>query len=226
LTEFDKYVDPTVVLLKELENKPNSAIELWMNEVINGVNYTNFDVYFNLFYKNILQYMHLDINSINTSIWQDELYLQSVYTSLDAKYTDIDIFIINNTGSSNQYKDNKPLNNLAKYLNTKYNILVTQSIDNSIKCTFNLTVQQYGAISTRSKYIISVWSGSCTGCYNSLSKDYVKKWFFLSDIPTIHSTINSESINNNNIDKIKTYFDNLSQNKESLVAVDAIAEEE
>ena len=207
--EFDKYVDPTVVSLKDLKNKPSSAIELWMNKEINSVSYRNFDVYFSLFYNDILQHMHLDVNGINTSIWQDEPYLHSVYAALDTKYTDIDIFIINNTGNSNQYKDNKPLNDLAKYLNNKYNILVTKFVDNSIKCTSSLTVQQYGAISTHSKYVISVWSGSCTGCYNSLSKDYVKKWFFISDLPTLHTTINSESINNKNIDKIKTYFDAL-----------------
>jgi hypothetical protein len=216
--EMNKYLDPSVVSLRPLSQRPSNAIELWMDNEINGINFLQVDTYFNLFYKKILQYLNLDNTNINTSVWQKEPYLNSVYNTLDKKYTDIDIFIINNKGQSLQYSDNEPLNNLAKYLNTKFNIVVTNFIDDSIKYTTNLTVQEYGAISSHSKYVICVWSGSSVGCYNSYSKIYVKKWFFLGNLwgkQPIHAEVNSESLNNEHIHKIKTYFDNVyrTQNK-------------
>ena len=218
--EMNKYLESSVVSLRPLSQKPCDAIELFMGNEINGVNFLQVDAYFNLFYKKILQYLKLDNTKINTSVWQKEQYLNSVYNTLDKKYTDIDILIINNKGQSWQYLDNDPLNNLAKYLNTKFNIVVTNFIDDSIKYTTNLTVQEYGAISTRSKYVICVWSGSSVGCYNSYSKKYVKKWFFLGNLfgkQPVHRTVNSESLTNEHITKIKTYFDNVyrTQNKSS-----------
>jgi len=209
IKELSNYIDTDIVKLRSLAEKPSNAIELWMGRDIDNICHRNHDIYINLFYKKIVTIMSLEDKAIDTCLWQHEPYLESVYYTLDNSYKDIDIFIINNTGNSGQYSNNEPLNNLVKYLNTKFNVLVTSFIDETIQHTRNLTVQQYGAISTRSKYVICVVSGSAVGCYNSYSKEYVKKWFFISDCCITHSLVNSLNCTNNELDSIKCYFDSL-----------------
>jgi hypothetical protein len=183
--ELERYADPKVVTLKPLSNEvPSGAIGLWMGDPINGLTSTStsMEVYYDLFYKKILGHLGLDPANIDTSLYQDEPYLEDVYRKLDPKFKDIDILIINAEPQSKQFPyDKKQMNEMCMRLSKNYNIVTTTPVDDSIKCTTRdgLMLQDIGAISTRAKYIIAVYSGPITPCYNLLAKNNVKRWIIL-----------------------------------------------
>jgi hypothetical protein len=45
-----------------------------------------------------------------------------------------------------------------------------------------LSLQQIGAISTHARYIIGIDTGALTGCFNTYTKKYVKKWIIFGKI--------------------------------------------
>ena len=183
--ELERYIDNDIITLRTTNYRPRDAICLWMGCInFDKVNYSNFDIYFNLFYKNITTILNLDNKQINTSLYQDEEYLLDIYNSLDSKYKDIDILIINSVPYSGQIQYNKEeWDKMCIDLSKKYNIVTTTFVNNDIKCTFTdgLRLQDIGAISTHVKYIIAVHSGPIVPCYNSLTKKNVKKWFIFQD---------------------------------------------
>ena len=180
LSTLQSYTDPTVVQLKPLHGKPSSSIELWMGIDIDGVNHRNAEVYYDKFYKNILKYFGITDFSLSTSIWVDEPFLKSVYDSLDPKYKNIDILILNSIGRSGQYNNNRTLNDLVRYLTKRFNIVVSDPVDN-VTSAQDLSLQQIGAISTHAKYVISTCSGPQIPCFNRYTKEHVKKWFLVTD---------------------------------------------
>jgi hypothetical protein len=179
IKELERYVDPTVVHLHILSEKPESAIELWMGKTINNIKSSNIDKYFNKFYKQILIYLGLAHLKIDTSLYQKEDYLLDVYEKLDPKFKDIDIFLLNNEPSSGQFDyDKTTLDALAnRLLSKKLKVVVLKPVgDIPSTNAAGLSLQDIGAISTHAKYIIGVDTGALTPCYNSYTKKYVKKW--------------------------------------------------
>lgn len=210
LTELHTYVDPRTLTLKPCSEKPDGSIELWQGNSINGIIHYQFDKIYHLLYTQILRHLNIVNPYINTSIWQDEPYLLDIYNKLDPRYKNLDILIINNCGNSHQYHNNTPVNMLARYLHTKFNIVVTTPIADDIPCTAkdSLTVKEYGAISTHCKYIVSVFTGTNTCLFNTITKNTIKKWFFIEDgFPHVIENINCTFTNNMNT--IKTYFDSI-----------------
>lgn len=177
--ELERYVNSDTLSLHEIKTRPNDSIELWMGNEINGVNHHSFDEYYMLFYNKILQHLKLDNLGIDISLYQKESYLQNIYNDLDPKYKDLDILIINAEPKSGQFAYDKSLFDLiCKKLSSKYKIATTASVNNIIPCTFTdgLKMQDIGAISTHAKYIIAIHSGPLMACYNSDTKNSVKKW--------------------------------------------------
>lgn len=209
LTELQQFVDPDTLTLDDIKNNVPGSIELWQGNSIDGINSHTFDIFYNYLYKKIVKHLDISIEPIHTSIWQDEPHLLELYDRLDSKYKNIDILILNNRGQSGQYNNTDELNALCIYLHTKFNIVVTQHISNDIQCTSSdkLTIQDYGAISTHCKYIISVFSGTNSCLFNSVTKESVIKWFMLS--VTNHTITSVDCKFTNNISEIKTYFDSL-----------------
>jgi hypothetical protein len=183
--ELERYVDSKVVTLKPIPSGgPGDAISLWMGDPINEVTpmNTSMEVYYDLFYKKILGHLGLDPSNIDTSLYQDEPYLEDIYRKLDSKFKDIDILIINAEPQSKQFVyDKKKMDQMCKRLSKTHNIVTTTPVDDSIKCTMRdgLALQDIGAISTRAKYIIAIYSGPITPCYNLLAKNNVKRWIIL-----------------------------------------------
>ena len=173
------YTDTSVVTLKPLSEMPSTAIELWMDIPIHGVTNRQYEYYFELFYKRILSYIKIDSSSLATTLWLEEPFLLDVYDALQPQYKDIDILILNTLGHSGQFDNNSQLNNLAKYLSNWFTIVTVDPV-NGITSAANLSLQQIGAISTRSKYIISTCSGPQVPCHNKYTKEYVKRWFFIT----------------------------------------------
>ena len=210
LTELNCYVNPEVMTLQDIRRLPGGATELWQGNSINGVTNVQFEEWYHLLYAHALSVMKIPSDGINTSLWQDEPYLLDIYDRLDDQYKDIDILVINNIGQSGQYPDNQPINVLAEKLSKRFNVVVTTPINDTIKCTKGLTIQQYGAISTHCKYVIAVISGSMSCCYNSVAMKNVKKWFFFArDYAPTHPSVDYISITNNNINPVIDYFDTI-----------------
>ena len=167
-----------------------------------------FEQYFDKFYKKILYHLGITDSSVSTSVWINEPFLLSVYEELDPAYKDIDILIMNSVGRSGQYNNNAPLNKLVRYLNKRFNIVVSESVDD-IKSAQGLSLQQIGAISTHAKYVISTCSGPQIPCFNLYSKEHVKKWFFVtSGDKYFYPSIDCVHIIDN-VEPIQEFFDSL-----------------
>lgn len=195
------YIDPGVVILRSLHEKPQNSVELWMGNSIHRVHCTNTEKYYDLFYKRIMSYLNIVNPFLSTSLWIDEPFLLRIYDTLEPQYKNIDILILNTVGHSGQCNDNKSLNNLTIYLSKRFNIVTADPIE-GITSANTLSLQQIGAISTRAKYIISTCSGPQIPCHNKYTKDYVKKWFFITSgvhfrypsIDYIHTVMNTAPI--------------------------------
>ena len=208
LRELNAYIDRATLTLHDLSQTVPESIEITQG-MLDGISHVYFDRFYNALYTKILRHIGIPTESINTSIWQDEPQLLELYDRLDSKYKNIDILILNNRGQSGQYNSTDSLNNLCIYLHTKFNIVVTQHISDNIKCTSsdNLTIQEYGAISTHCKYIISVFSGTNSSLFNTTTQQNVIKWFMLTECDQIITSVDCTITNTT--DKIKEYFDSL-----------------
>jgi hypothetical protein len=194
--ELERFVDKDVVTLDSLDKKPGDAVGLWMgHSILNGefsnvpgsLAYFEFDTYYRAFYQIIVGKLGLKEENIDVSLYQPEPYLQDIYNSLDEKFKDLDILIINAEPQSLQYKyDKAKMDRMCLRLKEKYKVAVTTCVDDSIPCTMkdNLMLKDIGAISTHAKNIISIHTGPLAACYNSTTKGNVKKWLVLVD--TVH----------------------------------------
>ena len=215
--ELDRFVDNGVVTLLPIIQKPADAIELWMrNPTSNGLHYIRdpLDRYYRDFYEDIVNKMGLQGENINTSLYQQEPYLQDIYDGLDVKYKDLDILIINAVPKSGQLSFNKDIfkekfDAMCLRLKDKYKVAVTTCIDDSITCTMkdNLMLKDIGAISTHAKYIIAVHSGPLMACFNSRTQQNVNKWILFTDRGTSYEEINSVVLKSDyNLDNIEEHL--------------------
>jgi len=190
--ELDRYVNKDIVQLLPLRSKPADAIHLWMGNDIGSVICTDFERYYELFYKNILSTLAINAD-IDTSLYQPEPYLEDIYKGLNPKFHDLDVLIINSHPQSGQFKiyDKAPIDNMCIRLQGKYKIATTTPVNDAISCTMRdgLSLQDIGAVSTHAKYIIAVFSGPITACFNSSTKKHVKRWFILTTDPYIFTQI-------------------------------------
>lgn len=199
VVELERYVDKNTLKLLPLSETPNNSVELWMGIDIDGTHHGDFDVYFRKFYSNILNKLNLNDGNIDVSLYQNEPYLLDIYNKLDDKYKNLDILMINAEPKSGQFDYNiDEFKTISKELSIKYKIATTTCVDDSIPCTMrdNLTIQDIGAISTHAKYIVAVFSGPLTSCFNYYSKAHVKKWIFLLRNPMNLKEINNSIVNN------------------------------
>ena len=212
LSEFNNYVDSSVVELRPLGERPESAIELWMGNTVDGQEYNvNFDNNISNIYRSAYRTMGIPGDA---NIWLDEPWLASRYDSLGDAYKDVDILIVNNVGNSHQFGNNIGLNDVCKVLSAQFKVVVTDPIDETVKCgrSDNLTLCDYAAIATHSKYIISVVTGPLCCFFNTTTKKHVKKWFFLFDSWFFSnwnmkaSGIDHETIANRDYNRILHYF--------------------
>lgn len=208
IDELQRYVNPETVELEALTSTlPESAIDLWMGKAIEGKaaacsENCIFDKYFTEFYTMILSKLGIDPAGIDVSLYQDEPYLQDIYNKLDPKFKDLDILIINAAPHSGQFNyDKKKMDAMCSHLAKKFKIAVTTPLDEdkSVVCTMteNLKLQDIGAISTHTKYIVGVHSGPLMACYTAATKANVKKWIIFNDWGINHSEINNVILTHN-----------------------------
>jgi len=182
--ELERYINGETVKLHPLNEKPANAVELWMGNNANGLERTrSLDRYFNAYYKRILAYMGLDRLGIDTSLYQKEDYLIPIYEKLPTKFKDVDILFINGEPKSGQFSyDKKETDAICVELSKRYRVVTTSPVNDSIPCTFTdgLKLQDIGAISTHAKYIVGTNTAPLVACFNSHTKQSVKKWIFVS----------------------------------------------
>jgi hypothetical protein len=202
--ELKRYIDPDVLTL-ETGSKPEGAIELWMGNPIEnkcmvhikeGTPIVSTEEFFDLFYKKMLKDMGLEGLDVNTSLFQEEPYLDKLYENFDPKFKDLDILIINAEPMSGQVAYNKDkFNAMCVQLASKYKVATTSPIEghDSIPCTMRdkLMLQDIGAVSTHATRIIATHSGPLTPCFNAQAKRHVKKWIIFADNGAFHSEINA-----------------------------------
>lgn len=190
--ELSKYVDKDVVQL-ETGAPPPEVIELWMKNPIDGITaFSNFTRYYSLLYESILRRFGLDNKGIDTSLFQKEDYLLSIYEKLEEPYKNIDILVLNAEPKSGQFIYNKAtFDELVRGLSKHFRIVTTTPVD-SIPSTMGggLSLQDIGAVSTHAKYIFGINSGPLIPCFNAATKASVKKWILLDSFPFRFDDIN------------------------------------
>ena len=177
--ELDRYVNTETLILHPLEEKPATAIQLWMGNDIGSTKHTDVDNYFNLFYKQILTYLGLQDLPIDTSLYQKEDYLLDIYNKLDPKFKDIDVLLLNNPPASGQFDfDKTAFDALAnRLLSKKFKVVLLAPVGDIPSTNADgLSLQDIGAISTHAKYIIGTNTGALAPCFNIYTKKFVKKW--------------------------------------------------
>jgi hypothetical protein len=188
VSELKRYVDTETLSLYTMAYKPADAIDIWMGDDIDNVSYKIFDTYYDMFYRKILKQIGLDELDIDTSLYQKEDNLIDIYSSLEEKFKNLDILIVNANPKSEQIEyDKTAMDAMCVRLAARYKIATTTFVNESIPCTFRsgLKIQDIGAISTHAKYIIAINTGPIVGCFNLYTKQHVKKWIILDKRPGI-----------------------------------------
>jgi hypothetical protein len=207
--ELEKYIDSEIITLKTIDLlPPTNTIEIWMGNNIGLVTHAEFEKYFELFYNNIYTHLQLD-NSVN-ALWLDEPYLLTRYNELDIKFKDLDILILNNIATINNFNPYNELNKIAIELSKKYKVATVCKVSDDIPSTLDcgLSLFDIGAMGTNAKEIIAIISGPVTTLFNTITKANVSKWFLIHTFgcPFDFYSINNTLINTNNLEPIYTYY--------------------
>lgn len=155
---------------------------------LNLFNYKNnlYDEFYIEFYKQFLRMMNLPISpeTITSFDYQDANLLER-YNSLDPKFKNIDVLVINSTPQSNQYRayDKGTWDYCIHILaNMGLNVVTTEKVS-GVKCTMDnmYTLKTIAAISTGAKVIIAINTGPLSGCFNTYTLSNVKKIYVFDD---------------------------------------------
>lgn len=127
---------------------------------------------FNYFLK--IHNMNLNVNRFG----YETIKIKEWYTSLDNRYNNINILVINSTPRSGQYNYNKDVwNNQLIQLSKKYKLATTEPVHNSILSLETLPLKDICAISTKVDYIIAINTGPLIPLFNTDTLNNVKKIF-------------------------------------------------
>jgi hypothetical protein len=186
--------------LYDLENKPPTSIELWINNYLFNYRHDkqeipiNFNLYYINFFNKVLQNLNFGI-SISKFYYNDK-NLINMYNNLNDKYKNVDILVINSTPLSGQFDYNKEQwDNYLVYLNSNFKIVTTTKV-NDLTCTMddNLFIKDIAAISTHVKVVIAINSGVLPSLLNMDTLQNVKH-FYIFDNRCYYSYPNFENKN-------------------------------
>ena len=165
----------------DIDNKPDDAINAWIGydqpEVL--LVFDKQSCWMSFLSKTLTNIgKQMNLPPMDNFTYTDPDLLDR-YNSLDKKYKNIDILIINGRPFTNQIEYNKDeWDSFIKKLSSSYNIVTTDKVD-TIKSTRddNLSVKNIAAISTHAKYIIAINTGPMVACLNTYALKNVKKWY-------------------------------------------------
>lgn len=171
--QLKEFICSKNICLSFLEFKPNSSIEIWINEQLFDNRHENqkmpccYNSFYKTFFTEVLNKLSIPIDI--PRLYYEDPKLISRYNEFHDKYKNFDILILNSQPLSGQYEYNKAQwNDYIIDLNTQFNILTTTKINDDILCTMddNLTVKDIASLSTKAKVIIAVNSGVIVGLFN------------------------------------------------------------
>jgi hypothetical protein len=203
ITQLQEFVTSNNIILQKIEEKPKYSLHLWMGEpeiknrifkASNIIHVKDFplNIYLARFYNTYLRDLSIyNISTMKSFTYEDSTLLD-VYETLDEKYKDVDILVINSLPRSNQFIYNKAEwdSFIIKLSTSGFKIIYTtpsSALTNfglSEKCTMNdnLTIKQLASISTKSKIIIAVNSGVMPGVLNIYTLSNVRQVYIFDNI--------------------------------------------
>jgi hypothetical protein len=207
VSEFIWEENKDIILLHDLEEKPEWALEAWINnsELVKNFELQTkigFDTYYIYFMNCLCKKMEIDYIIMDLKFRDldfEKRWKQLIVSKPDLQ--NIQILIINSEPLSGQYKVNRiEWNRFIQYLHTKYNIITTFKVPN-IPCTMDeqWTIKDIASISTKVEYIIAINTGPFVGCYNIDTLNHVKKiYIFVNNLhfdhPKIHTLRDIEEL--------------------------------
>jgi len=208
INQLSEFICSKNIILQPLQNKPESTIEIWINNGYFNLRHVDmadkFPIFYNRYYinffNNVLQRLFINYK-LTRLFYVDEELIQR-YEKIDNKFKNLDILFINSEPLSGQYPyKKKEWDTYIKNINNLYKISTTSKVNN-ILCTSdnNLTIKDIASISTNVKVIIAINSGVVPGLLNIHTLQNVKKCYIF-DTRCLYSYPNFE--NRNNINDIK-----------------------
>jgi len=220
--EIKEFINSKNIIIKDFKNKGLHFHVGGFNK-ING--YYKYFFEYNIlksekfpFDKMYIEYFNEISNKLNIPIKfdsfvnQDKTFLLD-YETLDEKYKNIDILIINSLPQSNQYKLNiNEWTNFIYKLSSLFKIVTTLKVQD-IPCTLDdkLSLKKIGAISTHSKIIIAINTGPTSSIFNYHTLNYTKKIYIFDNLVkfvTIPFLENIDDLNKINIDELIKIINN------------------
>ena len=195
IQQVSEFNDSNNVIIKEIDKKPQNAIEMWIDNEIRGLSFTklhnknqsigkkrtNYDKFFVCFYNIILDMMNIDI--VMKIFYYKDNDLKKRYYNLNKKYRNTEILILNSEPMSGQFNYNKSeWDEHIVHLSKKYKVITTTKVD-GINCTMDhqLSVKDIAAVSAKAKIIIAINSGVVPGLLNKYTLNNVKQVFIFDD---------------------------------------------
>jgi hypothetical protein len=203
IIQLQEFIKSQKIILKPLEEKPQYSLHLWMgepnfkNKIFQLHNITlikdfPLNIYLAKFYNKYLNYLNINHVPQMKSFEYEDSTLLDIYESLDEKYKDLDILVINSLPRSNQFVYNtEEWDSFIITLSTsrfKFVYTTPSSVLNKFgiydKCTMsdNLSIKQLAAISTKAKVIIAVNSGVMPGVLNIYTLINVRQVYIFDNI--------------------------------------------
>lgn len=203
IIQLQEFVKSQKIILKPLNQKPQFSFHLWMGDPyfkdkifqsynINRIKDFPLNIYLAKYYNKYLNELNIkNVPQMNSFEYNDSTLLD-IYETLDEKYKDLDILVINSLPRSNQFVYNSEEwdSFIIKLSTSSFKFIYTtpSSVLNKVglydKCTMsdNLSIKQLAAISTKTKVIIAVNSGVMPGVLNIYTLTNVKQVYIFDDI--------------------------------------------
>lgn len=203
IIQLQEFIKSQRIILKTLKQKPPYSLSLWMGDPlfkniifqlynITLIKYFPLNIYLAKFYNKYLNYLNINhVPQMKTFEYEDSTLLD-IYETLDEKYKDLDILVINSLPRSNQFVYNTEEwdSFIIKLFTYHFKFIYTtpSSVLNNVglyeKCSIsdNLTIKQLASISTKTKVIIAVNSGVMPGLLNIYTLKNVKQVYIFDNI--------------------------------------------
>jgi hypothetical protein len=203
IIQLQEFVKSQRIILKPLNEKPNYSLHLWMGDPffknkifqsynINLIKDFPLNIYLAKYYNKYLNELNIkNVPQLNSFEYNDSTLLD-IYETLDEKYKELDILVINSLPRSNQFVYNTEEwdSFIIKLSTYRFKFVYTTPSDGLNKfgfydkCTMsdNLSIKQLAAISTKTKVIIAVNSGVMPGILNIYTLTNVKQVYIFDDI--------------------------------------------
>lgn len=215
-------IDFPNVTLFDIALKPSQSFQIWIENPEIGETFTqtklrihgarvHYDIFYRDLFNSVMKIKNIPFKFSQFFFYTDDS-LRTLYDTLDSKYHNLDILILNSQPLSGQYNYVKEEWDFhINYLNKHFKVVTTSPVNNcNALCTWhdNLTIRSIAALSTKAPIIIAVNSGVVPGLLNELTLKQVRR-FFVFDNRCQYSFpnfVNYENITDITVDTLTKYI--------------------